>query len=87
MLEFSNMMLLITSEALMTTQTKIIFENQHYVACVTSAGLSVQSKKKGNGKLLPINCRGFVEWMGSFETAVDASESNSLCRAIYQAGL
>lgn len=65
--------------------SKVIFENQHYVACITSAGLSVQSKKKGNGKLLPVGSVAFTEWLGSFETAIDASEFNALCHAIYQA--
>jgi len=66
------------------TNAKVIFENQHYVACITRAGLSVQSKKKGNGKLLPLASKAFAEWLSSFETAIDASESNALCRAIYQ---
>ena len=33
-------------------ESKVIFENQHYIACVTKAGLSVQSKAKGDGKIL-----------------------------------
>lgn len=68
------------------TRSRVVFNNQHYMACITRAGLSVQSKKKGNGKLIPLGCKAFSEWLGSFETAADASESNALCRAIYQAG-
>lgn len=63
--------------------SKVIFENQHYVVCVTKAGLSVQNKKKGTGKLLLRGTQAFLEWLLAFENADNSSESNELARAIY----
>ena len=64
--------------------SRVIFENQNYVVCLTKAGLSVQNKRKGNGRLLPVDSPKFSEWVEAFETAIDNQESNALARAIYQ---
>ena len=71
----------------MTQQSRVIFENQHYVACVTKAGLSVQNKHQNRGKLLLVNTKAFWEWLVSFDDAIahsNATECNAFCRAIFQ---
>lgn len=68
----------------MKTASKVLFENQHYIVCQTKAGLSVQNKHKGNGKLIPTDHKDFTEWVDSFIVAIDAQESNSLAKAIYE---
>lgn len=65
-------------------QSRVVFENQHYVVCLTSAGLSVQSKRKGDGKLIPTDHEKFNEWLQAFGESIDAQESNLLAKAVYQ---
>lgn len=66
-------------------RSQILFENQHYVVCVTRPGLTVQSKTKNSGKLIRANNPSFSEWVECFKTAIDGYESHALAKAIYQA--
>lgn len=59
--------------------SRVLFENQHYIACVTSAGLTVQRKRSGRGLCLPACNARFNEWIEAFETS-DTEESSALCR-------
>lgn len=67
------------------TRSKVVFEDGAYVVCLTRAGLSVQNKNKGDGKLLATGTKAFREWLEAFTSAIDRQESNALARAIYQA--
>lgn len=62
--------------------SRVVFENQHYSVCYTRAGLTVQSLKKGNGKLIPLG-KIADHWLDAFDTALDTAESHALARAIY----
>lgn len=64
-------------------KSKILFQNQFFVVCLTSAGLSVQHEKKGSGKLLPPDGEGFADWVEAFETAIDRAESHLLAHYFY----
>jgi hypothetical protein len=67
-------------------QSKVIFENQFYVACALypKAGPSpiftVQSKRKKSG----IGLQGdeAIEWINGIETAMDAKEAHDLCSSL-----
>lgn len=67
----------------LTVASRIVFENGHYVVCLTRAGLSVQSKRNGDGRLLADN---FGDWLEAFDTAIDRDEAHMLARAIYGGG-
>jgi hypothetical protein len=66
-------------------KNKILFENAHYVVCVTRAGLSVQNKRNWKGKLVPLASADFNAWVAAFDASIDNSESNALAKAIYLA--
>jgi hypothetical protein len=67
--------------------SKVIFNNQYYVVCLTQAGILVQSKRKGDGKLLSVNALDFLTWLVAFEEAIDVYESHALAKAIYESGV
>jgi hypothetical protein len=62
-------------------QSRIIFQNQHYVVCLTRAGLSVQRVKTGKGICLP-HGDACNEWVAAFDTAIDNAERNRLAGRI-----
>ena len=59
-------------------KSHVIFSHRGYVACVTSAGLSVQFRDKG--KVMPSTHPQFDNWMVAFQEALDKTESLALCR-------
>ena len=61
--------------------SKVIFQDNLYVVCVTKAGLSIQNKRTNKGKLIPANSPAFGEWLYAFENSLDDTESRDLCRA------
>lgn len=63
------------------TQSRILNQSPHYVACITSAGLTVQNKRTTKGvNLLPTG-KDFCTWVNTFENALDSSEFNFLARS------
>ena len=66
----------------MKTTSRVLFNSSHYVATITRAGLIVQNHRTGTGCLLPTNHPQHAEYADAIETAIDADEANSLCRAL-----
>lgn len=58
---------------------EVIFENQHYQACVWEGALIISHKRKRGGKQL-VAGKQADEWIDAIKTAIDASEANALCR-------
>lgn len=58
---------------------EIIFENQHYQACVWKGNLIVTYKRKRGGKQL-VAGKQADEWIDAIKTAIDRDEANALCR-------
>ena len=72
----------------MRQKSLVLFEDQHYVACLVANRtiLTVQRKRDGeetSGKAIEGDLA--KEWSAAFETADDASESRALCRAVLSA--
>ena len=65
-------------------QSRVVFQDAHYVVCITRAGLSVQSTRTGKGHVIPHDVPACAAWLENFETALDAVEAHALARAIYQ---
>jgi hypothetical protein len=68
----------------MTPKTsRVVFENQHYSAChMRDGSLIVTHKRKQGGKRL--TGPQALDWIAAIETALDASEANTLCRVFLQ---
>lgn len=64
-------------------KSKILFENKHYVACLTKAGFSVQSKKTWQGKLIKKDHIQFEDYVNSFENLLDENEGQNICHYFY----
>ncbi len=64
-------------------KSKILFENSYYVACLTEAGFSVQSKKTWQGKLIKKDHIQFQDWVSGFENLLDDDEGHNLCHHFY----
>ena len=62
---------------------KTLKTSARYVACIHPvAGLIVQSSRKAGGVRLAPDHPKFTEWVDAFETAIDTSEADALCRAL-----
>jgi hypothetical protein len=62
-------------------KTKIIFQNQHYCACVLadwSLVVTSKHKQKGRRLLFPES----REWIEAIKLAVDPGEANKLCKGM-----
>ena len=66
----------------MPVVSRNIYNSSRYVVCLTRAGLIVQSHRTGVGVNLPITHPQFQDYVDAFDTAIDADESNALCRAL-----
>jgi hypothetical protein len=56
---------------------------RNYVACLHPvAGLIVHSARKPGGVQMRPNHPQFAEYVDAFETAIDATEADALCRAL-----
>ena len=64
----------------MNAQTsRVLFDSGRYVVCVTSAGLSVQSKRSHTGQLMKPEHAQYGAWVTAFESSY-ADELENLCR-------
>ena len=68
------------------SRIRVIFQNQHYMACVVIGGyLTVESLKKKHGRR-GISLRGndAMRWADVIETSAsfDRGEASALCRAL-----
>lgn len=65
-------------------QSRVLFENRVYVACITSAGLTVQHKTRGFGKALTPGDE-CDNWVSAFDDPNgDAGEKSCLCKGFLQ---
>ena len=53
-----------------------------YNACVTRAGIVIQSHATGTGRLLPTSHPQYGDYLDAFDTCVDSAEADALCRAL-----
>lgn len=53
-----------------------------YNACLTRAGIVVQSHRTGTGKLLPVSHQQFADYLEAFDTVLDSIEADALCKAL-----
>jgi hypothetical protein len=63
--------------------SRILFKNQHYTACITRAGFTVQKGiGTGNttGRLLTAGTPECAQWVDAFDTAMDDKERAELAR-------
>lgn len=69
--------------------TKMIFDGRTYQAFWIdgkhNGGLCVSIKGRTGGKILANTSPDAKKWRDAIETALDASEGDALCRAIYRA--
>jgi len=63
-------------------QSRELYNSGKFNACLTRAGIVVQSHRTGMGKLLPVNHPQFGDYLEAFETSLDAAESDALCKAL-----
>lgn len=55
----------------------------NYSACMHPiAGLIIQSTRKAGGVRVAPDHPKYAEWVDAFETAIDSSEADALCRAL-----
>lgn len=73
---------LIPQRPQMPTPSRELFQSTQYVACITRAGLIVQSHRLGRGKLLPVSHPQYADYVDALGTALDQAEGNALCRAL-----
>lgn len=73
---------LISERPKMPTVSRELFNSSRFVACVTRAGLIVQSHRTGTGKLLPHTHQQYADYVEAIETVMDTEEGDVLCRAL-----
>lgn len=73
---------LIPSRPAMPSVSRMLFNSARYVACVTRAGLIVQSHRLGTGRLMPSNHPQYKDYVESLESVIDDAEGDALCRAL-----
>ena len=62
---------------------KTLHTSSHYTAHLhPRAGLIVQSTRKSGGVNMRPDHPQYADYIAAFETAIDASEADSLCRAL-----
>ena len=60
-----------------------IHKSAHYTAHLhLKAGLIIQSTRKQGGIRIAPDHPQYADWVDAFETAIDASEGDALCRAL-----
>lgn len=60
----------------------VLHKSAHYEACLIKAGLTVQSRRTGAGRLLAIKHPQFADYLDGIKTAIDTDEADALCRAL-----
>ena len=73
---------LIPTRPAMPKVSRELHNSGRYNACIIRAGLVVQSHRSGNGRLLPVDHPQYADYVEALETAIDATESDALCRAL-----
>lgn len=68
----------------MPSVSRELFNSSRYSACITKAGLIVQSHRTGTGRLLATTHPQYADYVDAIETAIDTDEANALCRALIQ---
>ena len=63
-------------------QSRELHNSGRFNACLVRAGIVVQSHRTGTGKLLPADHPQFGEYLEAFETSLDSTESDALCKAL-----
>lgn len=74
--------LLVPGRPRMPRVSRELHNSGRYSACLVSCGLVVQSHRTGTGRLLPDSHPQFADYLEAFDTAIDADESDALCRAL-----
>ncbi len=59
-----------------------LHNSSRYNACLVGPGLIVQSHRTGTGKLLPRNHPQFSDYLEAFDSALDSTEADALCKAL-----
>lgn len=65
-------------------QSRVLFKTANYVACVTRAGVSVQSRISGKGKVMPASHPQYRDWLEALDGAADEKERTDLSRAFLE---
>lgn len=60
----------------------VLHDSGRYVVCLVKPGLTVQTKRKGTGVLLPRSHAQFSDYLSAFSEQLDANEGDALCRAL-----
>ena len=77
-----NLDALTPARPVMPVVSRELFNSSRFVACVTRAGLIVQSHRTGTGKLLPHTHPQYAGYVEAIETALDMQEGDALCRSL-----
>lgn len=64
--------------------SRVIHSSGRYNACITRAGLIVQSHRTGSGRLMPTNHSQFRDYVEAIETAIDSQEADDICKALHK---
>lgn len=68
----------------MNATSRILLDAKGYVVCVTRAGLTIQNKRTGKGRLIVDSDPAYAEWVDAIATAMDDQEAADLAAAIYR---
>lgn len=63
----------------------ILFENRHYVVCLTRAGLTVQNKYTETGRRLKQTHAQYADYVQAFRESISEDESAALAGALFHA--
>ena len=74
--------LLVPPRPSMPIVSRELHNSGKYNACLTRAGIVVQSHRTGTGQLLPKNHPQFDDYIEGFDTALDSKEADLLCAAL-----
>ena len=77
-----NLDALIPARPAMPIVSRELFNSARYVACITRAGLIVQSHQSGTGRVMAASHPQYADYVEAIEHAIDAKEGDALCRAL-----
>lgn len=64
--------------------SRVLFEDRHYVVCLTSIGISIQSKPSGKGKVIQPTHKHYQGYYEGFTGDGYADEKQALARTLYR---
>jgi hypothetical protein len=64
--------------------SRVLFEDRHYVVCLTRAGISSQDKTTGKGKVMPPSHQHYKGYLEGFEGDGDEHEKHVLAKFLYR---